>query len=84
MPALSAKERAALPNTAFAYIDSTGRRSLPIHDAGHVRSALSRFSQVSFENEESRDRARMRLLKAAKKHGIMPLGFVGAQLRPDQ
>jgi class 3 adenylate cyclase len=84
MPALSARERAALPDRAFAYIDSSGRRLLPIHDASHVRSAFSRFSQVSFDNEESRDRARMRLLKAAKKHGIMPLGFIGIQLRPER
>jgi class 3 adenylate cyclase len=83
MPALSAKERAALPNSAFAYIDSTGRRLLPIHDAAHVRAAFARFGRVSFENEESRDKARMRLLRAAKKHGIMPLGFIGMQLRPE-
>ena len=84
MPPLGAKERAALPNNAFAYIDSSGRRVLPIHDEAHVRNALARFSRVGFEDDTSRDRARMRLLKAAKKHGIMPLGFVGGQLRPDQ
>jgi class 3 adenylate cyclase len=84
MPALGAKERAALPNSAFAYIDSAGRRVLPIHDEAHVRNALARFSRVQFEDDAARDRARMRLLKAAKKHGIMPLGFVGRQLRPDQ
>ena len=84
MPALGAKERAALPNSAFAYVDATGRRILPIHDEAHVRNALARFSRVSFEDEASRDRARMRLLKAAKKLGIMPLGFVGSQLRPEQ
>jgi class 3 adenylate cyclase len=84
MPALGAKERAALPNSAFAYIDSGGRRLLPIHDEAHVRNALARFSRVSFEDEASRDRARMRLLKAAQKLKIMPLGFVGAQLRPEQ
>jgi len=84
MPPLGAKERARLPNNAFAYIDSEGRRLLPIHDEAHVRNALARFSRVSFENEADRDRARMRLLKAAKKLGIMPLGFVGAQLRPSQ
>ncbi len=83
MPPLGSKERAALPNSAFAYIDSRGRRVLPIHDEAHVRNALARFSRVSFEDDASRDRARMRLLKAAKKHGIMPLGFVGGQLRPD-
>jgi class 3 adenylate cyclase len=71
-----------LPDRAFAYIDAQGRRMLPIHDEAHVRNALARFNRVSFEDEAGRDRARMRLLKAAKKLGIMPLGFVGSQLRP--
>lgn len=84
MPALGAKERAALPNSAFAYVDSTGRRVLPIHDEAHVRNALARFSRVHFEDDAARDRARMRLLTAAKKHGIMPLGFMRGQFRPDQ
>ena len=84
MPALGARERAALPNSAFAYVDSTGRRVLPIHDEAHVRNALARFSRVHFEDDAARDQARMRLLKAAKKHGIMPLGFVSGQLRPEQ
>jgi class 3 adenylate cyclase len=83
MPSLGARERAGLPNSAFAYVDSRGRRILPIHDEAHVRNALARFNRVSFEDEAARDRARMRLLKAAKKLGIMPLGFVGAQLRPE-
>src|SRR5213593_3515371 len=80
MPRLGAKERAQLPDSAFAYIDARGRRRLPIHDASHVRNALARFSQVVFEDEEARDRARSRLLRAAKKHGIMPIGFISAQL----
>ncbi len=79
---LSAKERAQLPDSAFAYIDSRGRRRLPIHDAVHVRNALARFSQCAFEDEAARDRARNRLLRAAKKHRIMPIGFMSAQLRP--
>jgi class 3 adenylate cyclase len=79
---LTAKERAQLPDSAFAYIDSDGRRRLPINDAAHVRNALARFGQVAFEDEESRDRARSRLLRAAKKHGIMPIGFINAQLQP--
>jgi class 3 adenylate cyclase len=83
MPPLGAKERAGLPNRAFAYIDAQGRRMLPIHDEAHVRNALARFNRLSFEDDASRDRARMRLLKAAQKHGIMPLGFVGSQLRPE-
>jgi class 3 adenylate cyclase len=84
MPPLSAKERARLPNSAFAYIDSRGRRRLPIHDAAHVRNALARFSQVAFEDEDARDRARSRLLRAAKKHGIMPIGFISSQLQPQR
>jgi class 3 adenylate cyclase len=84
MPPLAARERAGLPNSAFAYIDSQGRRMLPIHDDAHVRNALARFNRVSFEDEAGRDRARMRLLKAAQKLGIMPLGFIGVQLRPEQ
>jgi class 3 adenylate cyclase len=84
MARLSAKERARLPDSAFAYIDSRGQRRLPIHDAAHVRNALARFGQVAFEDEAARDRARGRLLRAAKKHGIMPIGFINAQLEPQR
>jgi class 3 adenylate cyclase len=84
MARLSAKERAQLPDSAFAYIDSRGQRRLPIHDAAHVRNALARFGQVAFEDEAARDRARSRLLRAAKKHGIMPIGFISAQLQPQR
>jgi class 3 adenylate cyclase len=84
MATLSAKERAQLPDRCFAYIDSSGRRRLPIHDAAHVRNALARFNQVKFEDDEARDRARARLLRAAKKHGIMPIGFISAQLQPQR
>ncbi|MFL5928329.1 MAG: DUF6582 domain-containing protein [Gaiellaceae bacterium] len=82
MPPLSARERAGLPDSAFAYIDSSGRRRLPINDATHVRNALARFSQVHFEDEAARDRARIRLLRAAQKHGVVPIGFISAQLQP--
>src|SRR5215204_4007349 len=84
MPPLRAKERAGLPDSAFAYIDSQGKRRLPIHDASHVRNALSRFNQVRFEDDDARERARTRLLQAAKKHGIMPIGFISAQLQPQR
>ncbi len=84
MPPLRASERAQLPDGAFAYIDSKGTRRLPIHDASHVRNALARFNQVAFEDDVARDRARSRLLRAAKKHGIMPIGFISAQLQPQR
>jgi class 3 adenylate cyclase len=84
MPPLRARERAQLPDSAFAYIDSQGRRRLPIHDASPVRNALARFGQVAFEDDEARDRARSRLLRAAKKHGIVPIGFISSQLQPQR
>jgi class 3 adenylate cyclase len=81
MPSLSAKERAGLPDSAFAYIDSSGKRRLPINDAPHVRNALARFSQVRFENEGARAASREKLLKAARRHGIVPVGFITGQLQ---
>lgn len=78
---LTNRERAKLPDRAFAYVDASGQRRLPIHDEAHVRNALARFSQVRFESDNYRDVARHRLLEAAKKYGIMPVGFVTSQLR---
>ena len=81
---LDAKQRASLPDSAFAYIDSRGRRRLPINDAAHVRNALARFNQVVFEDEAARDKARTRLLRAATKYGVVPIGFISAQLQPQR
>jgi class 3 adenylate cyclase len=80
MPQLSQKTRDQLPDRDFAYIDSRGRRRLPINDEAHVRNALSRFNQTAFEDEAARDRARTRLLKAAKRYGIVPVGFMTGQV----
>jgi class 3 adenylate cyclase len=80
MPKLSRAERDALPASAFAYIDSQGERRLPIHDAKHVRNALARFGRVQFEDEVARERARKRLLTAAARYGIMPLGFITSEI----
>jgi class 3 adenylate cyclase len=84
MSQLSAKARARLPRTAFAYVDSKGQRRLPIHDERHVRNALARFNQVRFEDDAARERARKRLLTAAKKHGIVPIGFITGQLESER
>jgi class 3 adenylate cyclase len=80
MSQLDAKKRAKLPASAFAYVDSKGRRRLPINDEPHVRNALARFNQVVFEDEAARERARKKLLVAARKYGIVPIGFVTGQL----
>jgi class 3 adenylate cyclase len=81
---LSAAERARLPDRAFAYIDSQGRRRLPIVDASHIRNALARFGQVEFEDDEARERARLRLLRAAKRFRIVPVGFISAEIRNER
>lgn len=84
MPPLDPKQRAGLPDRAFAYIDSRGARRLPIHDAAHVRNALARFGRVAFEDDRARDRARLRLLQAAKKFKIVPIGFIAGELQSER
>jgi class 3 adenylate cyclase len=81
---LDAKARARLRDSSFAYVDSKGVRRLPINDAPHVRNALARFDQTRFEDDGARERARQRLLRAAKKYGIAPLGFFDGQLRKER
>ena len=80
MSQLTAKIRSQVRNAAFAYVDSKGRRRLPIHVEAHVRNALARFNQTRFEDDAARERARKRLLTAAKKFGIVPIGFITGQL----
>jgi class 3 adenylate cyclase len=84
MARLGAAERARLPDSAFAYIDGRGHRRLPIHDAHHVRNALARFNQVAFEDDAARDRARKRLLNAARKFKIVPVGFITNELQSER
>lgn len=81
MSQLSTRDRKKLPKSAFAYVDSRGRRRLPIHDESHVRNALARFAKVVFEDEAALERARKKLLGAAKKYGIVPIGFMTGQLQ---
>jgi len=84
MSRLKPRKRARLPDRAFAYVDSRGRRRLPVHDKAHVRNALARFNQVAFENDAARERARNRLLNAAKKYRIVPVGFITGLLQSER
>src|SRR5215470_7599510 len=84
MSRLSTRRRGRLPDRAFAYIDSRGRRRLPVHDKAHVKNALARFNQVIFETDAAREEARRRLLHAAKKFRLMPVGFITGQLASEQ
>jgi class 3 adenylate cyclase len=80
MARLRPSERTRLADRMFAYVDSTGARRLPIHDASHVRNALARFGQVRFEDDAARERARTRLLQAARRFRIVPIGFIANQI----
>src|SRR5881409_1755169 len=84
MSRLKPSKRARLPDRAFAYVDSRGRRRLPVHDKAHVRNALARLNQVAFENDAARERARKRLLNAAKKYRIVPVGFITGLLQSER
>ena len=84
MARLSATERSGLSDRAFAYVDSRGTRRLPIHDASHVRNALARFGRVRFEDDAARERARARLLKAAQRYRIVPVGFIVNEIEAAQ
>ena len=70
MAELNTKDREKLRSTQFAYVDSKGEEHLPIHDESHVRNAIARFNQTEFESEAAKERARRKILNAAKKHGI--------------
>jgi class 3 adenylate cyclase len=84
MSRLKTKKRARLPDSAFAYVDSRGGRRLPVHDKAHVKNALARFSQVVFETDAAREQARRRLLNAAKKFRIVPVGFITGQFETER
>jgi HK97 family phage prohead protease len=74
---MSSKSINDLPDSAFAYIESGGtkdaegkttprsKRHFPIHDAAHVRNALSRAPQSPFG-----DKAMPKIRAAAKKFGV--------------
>lgn len=49
-----------------------------------MRNALARFSQTPFEDDVARERARRRLLRAAKRYGIVPVGFIDGQLKHER
>lgn len=75
MATLDAEELTKLPDSAFAYIDAKGNRSLPIHDAAHVRAAMSRFDQTQFESDAAEKAARGKIVKAAMKFGVKLASF---------
>jgi len=70
MSDLSTKQRDALRKDQFAYVDRDGGEHLPIHDESHTRNAIARFNQTDFESKAAKERARKKILAAAKRHDI--------------
>ena len=70
MAQLTEKKRDKLRSTQFAYVDKDGGEHLPINDESHVRNAMARFNQTEFESAAAKERARKKIVSAAKRHGI--------------
>ena len=70
MAELDTQDREELRESQFAYVDSAGAEKLPIHDESHVRNAIARFNQTVFESKASKERARKKILTAARRYGI--------------
>ena len=70
MAELTEKKRDRIRKSDFAYVDSSGEGKLPIHDESHVRNAVSRWNQTDFEDATAKEKARRKIVSAAKKHGI--------------
>lgn len=70
MAQLTETGRKHIARKNFAYVDKEGGEHLPIHDEEHVRNAIARFNQTAFESVEAKEKARRKVLAAAKRHGI--------------
>jgi hypothetical protein len=67
MADLSEKKRDKLPDSAFAF---PKERKEPLTDASHVRNAAARFNQVEGVSKAEKKKAKGRIERAAKKHGV--------------
>src|SRR5438046_5700286 len=70
MPELKEKQRKSMNKDVFAYVDDNGEGHLPLNDESHVRNAMARWNQTSFESPTDKERARRKIAAAARKHGI--------------
>lgn len=70
MTDLREKQRKSMNKDVFAYVDKNGEGHLPLNDESHVRNAMARFNQTAFPSATAKERARRKVVAAAKKHGI--------------
>ena len=70
MAALRERDRDRLRSSQFAYVDRKGEEHLPINDESHIRNAMARWNQTEFQSETAKEKARQRVVGAARRHGI--------------
>ena len=70
MAELTTRKRDSLRTSQFAYVDTKGGEHLPINDESHIRNAMARWNQTEFESAAEKERARNKIISAAKRHGI--------------
>ena len=70
MAELTTRKRDSLRSRQFAYVDKKGGEHLPINDESHIRNAMARWNQTEFESAAAKERARKKIISAAKRHGI--------------
>jgi hypothetical protein len=70
MAELDTKARDRLRKNQFAYVDRDGGEHLPINDEAHIRNAMARWNQTDFESKAAKERARRKIVAAARRHDI--------------
>ncbi len=67
MSKMSETARDKIANKEFAF---PSHRKEPLHDAAHVRNAITRFNQVEGVTNDERDEAWKRIKQAAKRFDV--------------
>ena len=70
MAELKAKQRKSMNKDVFAYVGKNGEGHLPLNDESHIRNAMARWNQTTFESPAKKEAARRKIVGAARKHKI--------------
>jgi hypothetical protein len=70
MAELKAKQRKSMNKDVFAYVDKEGTGHLPLNDESHIRNAMARWNQTTFETPAKKEGARRKIVGAARRHKI--------------
>jgi hypothetical protein len=70
MATMDQQDRDRLRRNQFAYVDRKGGEHLPIHDESHIRNAMARWNQTEFQSATAKEKARQKIVGAARRHGI--------------